>query len=192
MPVKVEQINEYLFSDTVQSKKTRRGSKCSNALYNSIRQSDYIVGLVVLDGVSGYLLPLTRLLQIVGLDLDRAMHEIDTLLGTLYTMRIAETSEKLYDEALIIAEQLGVTLCKQRIAARSVYRMAGGVNEDTESYYRINFWFATLDGIITDIQLRFGETQKAAAGLSRIIPSFMSFDDGDASHNGNSWTLDAA
>ena len=57
--------------------------------------------------------------------------------------------------------------------------MTGGGNEDSESYYRINFWFATLDGITTDIQLRFGETQTAAAGLSRIIPSCMSFDDGD-------------
>ena len=55
----------------------------ANALYNSIRQSDYIVGLVVLDEVSGYLLPLTRLLQTVGLDLVQAMHEIDALLGTL-------------------------------------------------------------------------------------------------------------
>ena len=107
------------------------------------------------------------------------MHEIDTLLGTLNSMRSAETFKKLYDEALIIAEQLGVTLCKPRIAARSVYQMAGGGNEDAESYYRINFWFATLDGIITDIQLRFGETQKAAVGLSRIMPSFMSFDEGD-------------
>ena len=91
------------------------------------------------------------------------------------------TLKKLCDEALIIAEQLGVTLfkVKPRIAARSVYRMVGGGNEDPESYYHINFWFATLDGIITYIQLRFGETQKAAAGLSRIIPSFISFDDGD-------------
>ena len=97
-------------------------------------------------------------------------------------MRSAETFKKLYDEALIIAEQLGVTLCKQRIAARSVYRMAGGGNEDMESYYRINFWFAT-HGIgwyhYIYIQLRFSETRKAVAGLSRIIPSCMSFDDGD-------------
>ena len=39
----------------------------ASALYNSIRQSDYIVGLVVLNKVSEYLLPLTRLLQTVGL-----------------------------------------------------------------------------------------------------------------------------
>ena len=92
-------------------------------LYNSIRQSDYIVGLVVVDEVSGHLLPLsslTRLLQTVGLDLDQAMHEIDTLLGTLNSMRSAETFKKLYDEALIIAEQLGVTLCKQRINCSSI------------------------------------------------------------------------
>ena len=90
-------------------------------LYNSICQSDYIVGLVVVDEMSGYLLPLTRFLQTVGLDLDQAMHEIDTLLGTLNGMRSAETFKKLYDEALSIAERLGVTLCKQHIAARSAY-----------------------------------------------------------------------
>ena len=76
----------------------------ANALYNSIRQPDYIVGLGVLDEVSGYLLPLPRLLPTVGLDLVQAMHEIDTLLGTLNGMRSAETFKKLYDEALIIAE----------------------------------------------------------------------------------------
>ena len=57
--------------------------------------------------------------------------------------------------------------------------MAGGGIEDTKSYYRINFWFATLDGIVTYIQSHFGETQKAAAGLCRIIPSFTSFADVD-------------
>ena len=64
-------------------------------LYNSIRQSDYIVGWVVVDEMSGNLLPLTGLLQHVRPDLDQAMHEIDTLLGTLNSMRSAETFTKL-------------------------------------------------------------------------------------------------
>ena len=84
-------------------------------------------------------------------------------------MRSAETLKKLYE----IAEQLGVTLCKQRIAARSVYRMAGGGNEDTESYYRINFCSGLhhmeLDGIITYIQLRFGETRKQPVCLGLYL-----------------------
>ena len=71
------------------------------------------------------------------------MKYIDTLLGTLNSMRSAETLKKLYDEAFIIAEQLGVTLCKQRIAARSVYRMAGGENEDTESYSHTESFYHT-------------------------------------------------
>ena len=37
MPVKVEQINEYLFSDTVQSQKTKRGSdEISQGQYCSV------------------------------------------------------------------------------------------------------------------------------------------------------------
>ena len=69
------------------------------------------------------------------------------------------------------------------MASRSVYRAAASVDGtgcSTEEYYRVNYYFATLDAVIADIELRFGVRQKQAMNISRLIPQLMSFGVGDS------------
>ena len=54
--------------------------KTAMSLLSSIRQSDFIVGFIILEKLAGILLPLTRILQTVGMDIVEAFSIVnDTL-----------------------------------------------------------------------------------------------------------------
>ena len=92
--------------------------------------------------------------------------------------------EKLFSDAANLAELLGVTISKPQSALRSVYRpTAGDYTDNAQTYYRINFFFPTLDNVIGDIRLRFGSSQQQAAQLSRAVPYFMVFDAGNEEYD---------
>lgn len=112
------------------------------------------------------MLPLSRNLQTKGLDLVEAMAGVDDLISSLQNLRSEEAFSKLFLEATNLAQQIGVTLTMPRIASRSVYRPAAGeTNGDVESYYRINYHFSTIDSLIQDLQLRFGNSQRLALNI---------------------------
>ena len=57
---------------------------------------------------------------------------------------------------------------------RSVYRTAaGGAEISVEDYFRISVYYRTLDNIVSDVELRFGPTQRKAAKLARLVRRFM-------------------
>ena len=90
---------------------------------------------------------------------------------------------KLFTEATLLADVLGIVLSKPRTASRSVYRGAAGADGagcTTEEYYRVNYYYATLDAVIMDIELRFGARQKQTMNISRLIPRLMSFGVGNS------------
>jgi len=71
-----------------------------------------------------------------------------------------------------------------------VYRAsaaAQGGDTSTEGYYRVNVYYPTLDAVIQDIHLRFGNMQQKAVGLSCIIPAKMTFTNDADSDNDNDW-----
>ncbi len=58
--------------------------------------------------------------------------------------------------------------------SRSVFRSAAGDQDNNaETYYRINYFFPTIDNVITDIRHHFGSSQQQAATLSFAIPYFI-------------------
>jgi len=53
------------------------------------------------------------------------------------------------------------------LSMRSVYRTAaGGAEISVEDYFRISVYYPTLDNIVSDVELRFGPTQRKAAKLA--------------------------
>jgi hypothetical protein len=170
--------------DCMASWQSTEARKTANSLKNSICQSDFVVSLVILEHISGLMLPTTRALQTVGLDLVEAMHGVDDLVSSLRSMRSAEHFTKLFQEASNVASTvLGISLAKPRIASRSKYRPTAavgvGADDTAEEYYRINVYFPALDSIIQDVELRFGAKQKEAMHLCHVIPACMKFGDGE-------------
>ena len=163
--------------------RTEDARKTANNLENAICTSDFVVSLLVLEKVSGLMLPITRMLQAVQLDMVQAMALVCDLLDALKDIRMEAAFSRLFTEATLLADLLGIVLAKPRMASRSIYRAAAGVDGagcTTEEYYRVNYYFATLYAVITDIELRFGARQKQAMNISRLIPRLMSFGVGDS------------
>ena len=98
------------------------------------------MALIILENGCAVMLPTSRLLQTVGLDLVQAMNGVDDLLSSLNSMRSAECFARLFQEAGAVADMLGIALVKPRTTARSVCRLAssGSVNDTVENYYLIN------------------------------------------------------
>ena len=88
------------------------------------------------------------------LDLVQAMTYVSDLVNALRDIRTEAAFSKLFEEAALLADllQSGIVLSKPRTASRSVYRAAAGADGlgcTTEEYYRVNYYFATLDAVIT-------------------------------------------
>ena len=97
--------------------------RSAQSLLNSILQSDFIVGLIVLEKLAGLLLPLTRALQTVGMDLVEAFSLINDTKSLLNSVRSDEKFAAMFKEAEKLADSLDVVLKQPRIARKSVHRV---------------------------------------------------------------------
>ena len=68
----------------------RHARKTASTLLDSIQHSDFVVGLIVLEKISGILLPVTRMLQTVGMDLVEAFGMIKDTMKVVENFRNEE------------------------------------------------------------------------------------------------------
>lgn len=156
--------------------KSADARKTALHLRNSICQSDFIVALLILEKLSGLMLPATRLIQSTGNDLIQAMDTVSTMMDAIRCLRCEDEFKKIFEEIEATASKLGNTLEKPRIPHRSVYRSnAGDPSMSVEDYYRINVFYPAIDSIIKDLDRRFGPTQLRSLKLSKLIPACMEF-----------------
>ena len=83
------------------------------------------MSLVILENISGLMLPTTRSLQKVGTDFVQAMNEIGDMISTLQSLRTEVALHKLFQEACDMGETyLNCNITKPRAVSRTVYRAA--------------------------------------------------------------------
>ena len=93
--------------------------------------------MVILEELSSIMLPPTRNLQTVGIDVGTTMQSIDDLVIALEAMRCEEVFSKMFTCAQTIAQSLNIEIVKPRIPQRSQYRASSGnVDVSVEEYYR--------------------------------------------------------
>ena len=152
--------------------------KSAHNLLSSIQKPAFLIGLIMLEEISGIMRPVSVSLQSSGKDLVRALAEIKDMQELLEEMRnydAVKFDEKIFQESLKLASKVNVdkdTLeIKPRTARLSLYRANAGPNEQTAAdYYRLNVFYPLLDAVITDIKSRFGAHQKASFLLSKLLP----------------------
>ena len=126
-------------------------------ILNSIFQSDFIVALVIIEHISGLMLPTTRNRQMVCVDLVEAMQGVGDLISSPRNMREEAQFAKLFKEATEVASALlGINLTKPWTAARSKYRPSASLAHTVEDFYRVNVFYPTSDNILHDLDLRIG------------------------------------
>ena len=93
--------------------------------------------MVILEELSSIMLPPTRNLQTVEIDVRTTMQSIDDLVIALEAMRCEEVFFKLFTCAQTIAQSLNIEIVKPRIPQISQYRASSGnVDALVEEYYR--------------------------------------------------------
>ena len=93
--------------------------------------------MVILEELSSIMLPPTRNLQTVGIDIGTTMQSIDDLVIALEAMRCEKVFSKMFTCAQTIAQSLNIEIFKPRIPQRSQYRAnSGNVNASVEEYHR--------------------------------------------------------
>ena len=137
---------------------------------------EFVGLLVILENISGVMLPTTRSLQKVGTDFVQAKNDIGDMISTLQSLRTEVAFGKLFQEGYHVAETfLNCTIKKPRTVSRAVYRTAAAntAKDTAEDYYRINVFYPAVDTILRDLDLRFGPKQKIAMNLSHLTPAAM-------------------
>lgn len=153
----------------------REASSKSSSLLASLERTETLVSLACLQGVSSVMRPLSVALQTKGGDITQALKLLNATKSELQSMRENdETFTEIFSDVEATAEKLGVEVKKPRLPSRCIYRNTGASSEDTESYYRINVYIPALDAVLRDFSERFGKHTELSAGLSSIIPSFVS------------------
>ena len=110
--------------------------KSARTILRTICQSDFIVLMVILEKVSSLMLPATKALQTVGLNVVIAMHTIGDLTKALTEMRCEEVFTKIFTAAENVANSFGIKIARPRIAQTSKYRgNSGGTDISTEGNY---------------------------------------------------------
>ncbi|CAF4368700.1 unnamed protein product [Rotaria sp. Silwood2] len=130
-------------------------------LLNSLQSFDFIYHLVIMSEI--YILTniLSKFLQLSNISLTDALVQVKTTVDALKSLRNEHEFQKLYNEAMKIADAYDIEPPKDIRRKKIPARLGGGVDAATElsvkDYYRINIYYIILDTIITSINNRFDE-----------------------------------
>jgi hypothetical protein len=148
--------------------------KSASSLLRALTSFDFILAMNVLSQVCGILRPATRAVQEIGLDIVRALDDINRVKDVLLSWR--ENSDifhrEVFSKAVSMAESIEVEVKKPRVASRCVYRgNSTNGNDSVGEYYRLNVYLPLLDNVTTHLNDRFGPKQTQVFHLSRLVPS---------------------
>jgi len=146
--------------DAIRSDNTFNSDSISKAndLYHCMKQSDFIVFLVVCKELLAYTRGLTTKLQVKKLEAYHAYKDIDFVLSTLKKVReeIESNHNKWFDTATELAQKVDTLLTQPRISACQ----QGRVNvpaETPEEYFRRALSIPFVDYLVVELQDCFSE-----------------------------------
>ncbi len=129
------------------------GDSKARQLRCSILKFDFIVGLVSLEALLLYSVPLSDILQRADLCLIQAADEAETLLNILNNMREDVRWNELYQEACDLAATFDIPPTAPRVAGRQMLRMNVPA-PDSNTYWKRNLYLPFLDHLINEITVR--------------------------------------
>ena len=132
----------------------------------------FIVALIVVRKVLGYMRPLTKTLQAVEHDFARAKNDVQELRNVIADLRskIDECHETWYNEAVALASTVDSAPTKSRTTKKQQHRE----NYDTQdviSYYRQSLTIPFLDHLEGQLNARFSDSHLNVMDGFYVIPS---------------------
>lgn len=146
-------------------------SKKSNTLELMICNSEFIVSLFSLIDILKLTLPVSRILQSVSLDVESAKFVIEGVIEVLNEKRIDSQNvfKDIFIEACDMAATLGFEIKLPRLSNMQINR-SNHPAQNAEEYYRRSIYIPLLDGVASDIKIRFSPDVIGAFDLRLLIP----------------------
>jgi hypothetical protein len=147
-------------------------SSKANMMNNSIRKSEFLVAVVVLESVLAVTLPLSQALQKSSVDLIQALSNVVSLKNLLLKRRNNAEREfaDLWLQIETLAKQADVSLSIPRQAAHQTKRANIPSNSAVE-YFRRSLYIPFLDNIIQELTDRFLGHSSTVFYLNALIPA---------------------
>lgn len=141
----------------------------ASRLLKTMESFDTVVTSVVAQSVLGYIWPLTIKLQSPKVDLLMAYKEGREDAEVIESLR-NDGFSKIYKKAVQLADTIGVTPVKKRIAGKQQHR-GNAPAESTEDHYRVNLFLPFIDHVTTELRTRFAESTEPALLAALLVPT---------------------
>ncbi|CAH2083533.1 unnamed protein product [Euphydryas editha] len=158
--------------EELQSSHNKETSQQAVQILNTLRSSNFVMCLVILQKVMSYTLSLSKQLQAINTDIITAFSHVDNVINALQLLRhkVDEEYPHVYEEAKVLLEENGGILLMPRIVGRQLNRSNIPVS-DIFTYYKINLFIPFLDHTIQQLIERFTKHRKVISALSGVLPS---------------------
>ncbi len=140
--------------DNIQEESSGQASADAFSYKNSLTNFEFLVAVVAVQHILGYIRPLSISLQATDCDLVQAFTEAKNLTEVMTKHRDGSHFTLLMKRAATIADDIGITPTKPRVSGRQRHRANADVST-TEDHYRVNLYYPFLDHVILQLNIRF-------------------------------------
>ena len=161
------------FSQLIQNDKFDGESKKEAfALLKAVTCFDYIIGVITLYHIMHRLKGITQKLQGRSIDIIAAYNDIEEVKGDYNDMRenIDTVFKRVYDQSVMMANQLSVSVEKPRVARKMQFR-ANHPSDTVEDYFKRALAIPLVDSLIMELNCRFESVSQNVVKLLYLVPS---------------------
>ena len=135
----------------------------------TILNQKFLTSVVMLEHITCTLKPTTVLLQAKQLDIVKGLNLVKDIIVQLEQMKCQEYWTKLFDEIVKLAELFSISITVPRRATISTMPEFATSISPKEHYG--NVWRASLQNVIDDLKLKFGNDKKHLIYMQELIPA---------------------
>lgn len=138
--------------------------------YSKSIDLEFIISLHSLNFLYDFTYPISKVLQTISLDIDRANDEIKNLINVLNQKRsdAENVFSNIWRNIVEVASDFNLEICKPRTTGRQKHRP--NFEGNPEEYYRRSIFIPILDEIINDLCERFSKDSCDSLKISQLLP----------------------
>ncbi|XP_060871643.1 52 kDa repressor of the inhibitor of the protein kinase-like [Metopolophium dirhodum] len=141
-------------------------------LQKALKDSEFMISLIVIKVLFSYGLPLCKQLQKVQIDLKKTILIVENVIATLKCIRENNEIEFkiIYNNVKKMADDVGIELLEKRISSKQTHRANPNLqNHSTEQYYRVTVFLPYIDYFISQLTERFINHKSIFEGFDCIF-----------------------
>ena len=148
------------------SRDTRSGAY---TLQEAIDKCNFLVSIVMLENITGLLLPLTTMIQDKQIDMSGCMEQTKLVIIQLKEMKEVSHWNRMYQEVKLLGQRMDVEIKVPGKRTRIAINQHTKTTDPEEHYHAV--WKGAVGNVIEDMNARFGEEKKNVAALEQLIPA---------------------